>query len=284
MTQLLDRQTSGNKGHGATSALRGSWQGVEVLASGEPVERLLDDAVCVVIPAFNEGPRLERVLKGVKRHHPTLPVVVVDDGSEDETSQVARASGAIVLRHGRNRGYGEALLTAYRFVHRHGGRAVVQLDGDGQHPPEELGRLLEALHAGAGDLILGSRYSGRGRYEPGVLRSVVLVMLRRAIQGLTGLRIQDPTSGFQALNRRCLEHCLKGAFPPDYPDSEVLVRLHRQGLNIHEVPVLMHPSTRPSRVHQGLRPLHYLYRNVVALTALAAERNGSPHPLNSSLK
>lgn len=230
----------------------------------------LRGAVCVLIPAFNESATLPRVLRQLERHHPELPVVVVDDGSSDQTAQLAEGQGAIVLRHAQNQGYGAALLTGYQFAVRQEVRALIQLDADGQHPPEEVHRLLDALHAGAGDLILGSRYSGRGDYQAGALRGAVLFVLRRVIRGMTGLHLQDPTSGFQALNRRCLEQCLNGNFPPDYPDTEVLIRLHREGLAIHEIPVRMLPAPRPSRVHRGLRPLHYLYRNVISLTALAA--------------
>ncbi|MFM7200154.1 MAG: glycosyltransferase family 2 protein [Myxococcota bacterium] len=228
--------------------------------------------ICLLIPAFNEALTLPGLVEALRRHYPQLPIVVVDDGSHDQTGRLAEAQGATVLRHARNRGYAAALQTGYTFVMHQGFEAVIQLDADGQHPPEEVAHMLAALERREADLVVGSRFSGRGVYPVGWLKGLAVGVLRHVVRQLTGLELRDPTSGFQALNRRCLAQCLGGALPPDYPDAELLVRLHRAGMHIQEVPVRMSPAPRPSRMYAGLRPLHYLYRNVLALTALARER------------
>lgn len=226
----------------------------------------------VLIPACNERETLPKVLERLAQLFPQLPVVVVDDGSSDGTGEVAAAHGAVVLRHGRTEGYGAALQTGYRFALRERAAAVLQLDADGQHPPEEIPRLLEALEEGVADLVVGSRYSGRGTYQPGALKQLGLAVLRPLIRSATGMRLMDPTSGFRALSRRCIELCVSGPFPLDYPDSDVLIRLHRAGIGIREVPVVMHPSPRPSRLHSGLRPLGYAWKTLRGLGALLAPR------------
>lgn len=253
-----------------------SWEKVWSAQRSEPARgRAESDAlrICLLIPAFNEALTLPGLLLQLRSHYPHLPIVVVDDGSHDHTGGLAEAQGATVLRHDQNRGYAAALQTGYAFALRHGYEAVIQLDADGQHPPEEVTHMLAALERREADLVVGSRFSGRGVYRVGWVKGLVVGVLRRVVQALTGLELRDPTSGFQALNRRCLVHCLDGALPPDYPDAELLVRLHRAGMHIQEVPVRMFPAPRPSRMYAGWRPLHYLYRNVLALTALARERS-----------
>lgn len=252
----------------------------------------LERSLLVIIPACNERETLPEVLERLFQLYPQVPVVVVDDGSSDGTGDVALALGALVLRHEVNRGYGEALLTGYRFALHARVRVVLQLDADGQHPPEEIPRLLDALEEGVADLVVGSRYSGRGSFMPGALKQVGLAFLRPVIQALTGMKLRDPTSGFRALSRRCIERCLEFPFPPDYPDSDVLIRLHRAGIGIREVPVVMHPSPRPSKLHSGLRPLGYAWRTLWGLSALMTKPHTglkglrthaaayAPHPLD----
>ncbi len=112
----------------------------------------------LLIPAFDEATSLPEVLRRVERAVSDVPVVVVDDGSRDETARVARAHGARVLRHPYNLGYGAALQTGYKYALRGGFRFLVQMDADGQHDPEQIHRLLEPLRAGDCDLLIGSRF------------------------------------------------------------------------------------------------------------------------------
>jgi glycosyltransferase involved in cell wall biosynthesis len=228
--------------------------------------------VYVLIPAYNEARALPSVLAGLRRLHPELPVVVIDDGSSDGTGDIAARMGATVLRHPFNLGYGAALQTGYRYALRQGARGVLQLDADGQHPPEELHRLLDALYDDDADLVLGSRFSGRGDYRPSLPRLAGILFFRRLVRLVTGQRIADPTSGFQALNQRCLELYRQESYPEDYPDAEVLVRLHLEGLTIREVPVRMEASSRPGKLHRGLQPVYYMYKSLLAIACLVAGR------------
>ena len=236
-----------------------------------------DRGLFAIIPAYNEAVTLPRVLRRFKRRHPTVPVVVIDDGSTDETAQAALRSGAIVIRHPFNLGYGAALQTGYRYALSRGARGVVQLDADGQHPPEEVHRLIAALNEGGADVILGSRFSGRGDYRSGPLRYLGILLFRLLVRWTTGLSIRDPTSGFQALSRRCLEH-YQNDFPEDYPDAEVLIRMHLQGYVIREVPVRMMAAHRPGRLHRGLQPFFYLYKNLLAIALLMARARKEASP------
>jgi glycosyltransferase involved in cell wall biosynthesis len=207
------------------------------------------------------------VLDGVARVRAALDVVVIDDGSSDETAAIAREHGAVVLRHPINLGYGAALQTGYKYALRRGATRVAQMDADGQHDPGDLPRLLAPLERGEADLVIGSRFAGAGTYEMGWLRSVGRALFR-SIAGLAGLRVTDPTSGFQALGARVLElYASELVFPSDFPDVDVLLSAHRRGIRIAECPVRMHPSARESTLHAGWRPFYYVYKMLLSLWA-----------------
>ena len=227
----------------------------------------------LVIPAFNEAPRLPALLERIAAEHLPLDVAVIDDGSRDDTAGVARRGGATVLRHPFNLGYGAGLQTGYKWALARGAPWVVQMDADGQHDPRDVARLLEPVARGECDLVLGSRFLEPTGYAMGATRQLgraLFVGVARAF----GFRITDPTSGFQALNRRVLELYAGDVFPSDYPDVDVLVVAHRHGLSVREIAVVMHAGTRASTLHGGLRTIWYLYRMVLSLWAASSRREG----------
>ncbi len=227
----------------------------------------------LVLPAFNEAARLPAVLARVAEAGLGLECVVVDDGSRDATSAVARAAGAHVLRHPFNLGYGCALQTGYKYALRRGARALVQMDADGQHDPHEIAALLEPIERGECDLVIGSRFLESTGYEMGALRRLGRDAFCAIARGF-GCAVTDPTSGFQAMNRRVLELYAGDGFPADYPDVDVLIAAHRSGLRIGERSVRVAASPRPSTLHGGLRSLWYTYRIALSLWAVASRRAG----------
>jgi glycosyltransferase involved in cell wall biosynthesis len=229
----------------------------------------------LVIPAHDEADHLPAVLQRVAEADPGLAVVVVDDGSSDATAAVAAAAGARVIRHPYNLGYGAAVQTGYKYALARGVEFVVQLDADGQHDPAQIPRLLDPVRRGECDLAIGSRFLGTGNYRMGAGRAIGRDLFR-GLARLFGIRVTDPTSGFQALNRRVLEIYAGDFFPSDFPDVDVLVVAHRSGARICEVPVEMSEGTRASRLHGGLRPIYYTYKMLLSLWAASARRGGHP--------
>jgi glycosyltransferase involved in cell wall biosynthesis len=225
----------------------------------------------LVIPAFNEAPRLPALLARIAAERLALEVVVVDDGSRDATAAVAARAGATVLRHPFNLGYGAGLQTGYKYALSVGASWVVQMDADGQHDPRDIARLLAPIERGECDLVIGSRFLAPTGYHMGVTRTLG----RRFFVGLArafGIRVTDPTSGFQALGRRVLELYVGDAFPSDYPDVDVLLTAHRHGLEVREVSVEMHASQRKSTLHGGLRSIWYVYKMLLAVWAASGGR------------
>ncbi|HSB60419.1 MAG TPA: glycosyltransferase family 2 protein [Vicinamibacteria bacterium] len=229
----------------------------------------------VVVPAFNEAAAIGAVLARIRQVDSSLPVVVVDDGSSDATAAAARAAGADVLRLPFNLGYGAALQTAYKYALRAGYGFVVQLDGDGQHEPADIPRLLEVVARGEADLAIGSRFAGMRSYVPSLPRRLGMRLFGLLASSLTGLRFSDVTSGFQALNRELLEFFVSERYPADFPDADVLIMLSRAGFRIREVPVTMYENRRGTSMHAGWRPLYYVFRMVLSIFLTTVRRE---HP------
>lgn len=228
----------------------------------------------LIIPAWNEAERLDGVLAEVVRAASDFEVVVVDDGSQDETAAIAERAGARVLRHPFNLGYGAALQTGYKYALQRGASLVVQMDADGQHDPGEIPELVGPVLAGEFDLVVGSRFLEPGGYRHGPLRTLGR-QLFRGLARLAGLRVSDPTSGFQAMNIEVLKVYTRNFFPADYPDVDVLLAAFRHGLRVGERPVHMKPGPRASTLHAGLRPVYYAYKMILSTwSASASGRRG----------
>jgi glycosyltransferase involved in cell wall biosynthesis len=213
----------------------------------------------ILLPAFNEEANIARVIERVRSAVPDAAVVVVDDGSRDATSERALEAGATVLTLPYNLGYGVALQTGYKFAMRSGYSYLVQLDADGQHDAQCIPRLLDYVRGGKSNLCIGSRFLDGDTYAVPFARRAGMYVFRRVASTLLRQTITDPTSGFQAMDRRVLELYCHDSYPVDYPDVDVIVMLHRHGVRIAELPVTMFPSAGKS-MHAGLRPVYYLFR------------------------
>ncbi len=231
----------------------------------------------LIVPAYNEASNLPSVLEAVQAAALGLELVVVDDGSRDATAQVAARGGARVLRHPHNLGYGAAVQTGYKYALRRGADWLVQMDADGQHDPRQIPRLLAPLRRDECDLVVGSRFLEPSGYRMGFSKRVGRDLFR-AVARPFGIRVSDPTSGFQAMNRRVLELYVRDFFPSDFPDVDVLVTAHRAGVRIREVAVEMGPGLRASSLHGGLRTLYYPYKMLLSLWATSARPRPSPPP------
>ncbi len=185
--------------------------------------------VLALIPAWNEAPRVGRIVEGARAY---LPVLVVDDGSTDGTAEVAEKAGATVVRHPRNRGKGAALKTGFAWALAHGYDAVLTLDADGQHDPREIPRFLAALDAGAGDLIIGKRQFSKMPWPRWWSTPLGTVLLSLAL----GRYIPDNQSGYRLITRRALES-LQLTSDGFEMEVEMIAEAIRLGLAIGWVPI-----------------------------------------------
>jgi glycosyltransferase involved in cell wall biosynthesis len=204
--------------------------------------------VLVVIPAYNEAASVAHVIADVHRAVPWVDVLVVDDGSTDDTTKVARTAGALVARLPYNLGVGGAMRAGYRWAYRHGYTAVVQVDADGQHDPKYIPSLLQGL--ACSDVVIGSRFSGLGSYHVAGPRRWAILVLAFIMTRLIGVRLRDVTSGFRAAGPRAIA-VYSQHFPTEYLGDtvETLVIARKCRLTVGQVPVEMYvrAAGRPSR-------------------------------------
>ncbi len=225
----------------------------------------------IVIPAYQEEARIGSVLSSIRQSAPSSDNLVVDDGSQDGTAEIARVSGVQVLRHPFNLGYGAALQTGYKHAVRHGYDLVVQMDADGQHDPREIPALLLPLERNEADLVVGSRFLEDTGYSMGLARGLGR-RLFHWLASLAGMAVTDPTSGFQALSRPVTLFYCNDFFPMDFPDVDVLLLAHRAGFRIREVSIHMAPSPRATSLHGGLKPIYYVYKMILSMWIGATTR------------
>src|SRR4051794_26420755 len=191
----------------------------------------------LIVPAFNERASVRKVVTRLRRTLPEFDILVIDDGSTDDTvRQVPPKTAVVSLPF--NLGIGGAMQTGYKYAALHGYDVAVQVDGDGQHRPSEVRRLVESVLNGETDLAVGSRFLEPTRYRQTFVRRVGAFVLGALIRVLTGLTITDCTSGFRAASRRVIR-AFAHWYPEDYPEPEVILLLHRAGYSIGELSVRM---------------------------------------------
>lgn len=217
------------------------------------------------MPAFNEAESVGAVVREVASTLPGVAILVVDDGSADATSTVAREAGARVARLPFNLGVGGAMRTGFRYAIDNGFDNVIQIDADGQHDPVGVPHLLAALDAGA-DLVLGARFAGEGEYSVRGPRAWAMRVLARILSRTAGAKLTDTTSGFRASGPRAV-HVFAVHYPAEYLGDtiEALVIAARSGCVIRQVPVAMRPRAGGRPSHNPLKAAAFLGRAGVAL-------------------
>lgn len=218
----------------------------------------------VIIPALNEEASIGHVVSETRQHLPGADVLVVNDGSTDHTAQIAASAGAIVLNLPYNVGIGASVQTGFLFAAQHGYAIAVRSDGDGQHEPRDLCRLVAALQAGDADMVIGTRFVENRGYQATRARRAGILILARLISAIIGQPVTDPTSGFAAFNRRAITLFAR-VYPHDYPEPEGLVVAHRAGLRIREIPVTMKPRYGGRSSITSLRSIYYMIKVILAI-------------------
>ncbi len=201
------------------------------------IERLMTLRSLVIIPAYNEEEAILETVKNVVSSG--YDYVVVNDGSKDDTLDLCRKNGVNVLDLPHNLGIGGAVQAGHMYAQRHGYDIDIQFDGDGQHDASYLDELVSKIEEGR-DLVIGSRYlASTDGFQSTAMRRFGKSLLSGVIRLVSGEVITDPTSGFRACGRRAIDlFCID--YPTDYPEPESIVHALNSGLEIEEVPVLMH--------------------------------------------
>jgi hypothetical protein len=198
---------------------------------------------------------------------------VVDDGSDDDTADTARAAGARVLQLHENLGIGGAVQAGYMWAVSVGAEVVLRVDGDGQHDVREARALVDLVSADEADIVIGSRFleTDTSSFRSTTMRRVGIRVFSRLVHILTRQRITDPTSGFRCVSAGAARYSA-GRHPHDFPEIESLVHYHRAGFRIREVPVHMRARADGASSIRGFRSAYYTAKVLLALFVLAIEK------------
>jgi len=218
-----------------------------------------------VVPAYNESETIAAVIDSLHEHAPDFDVLVVDDGSTDDTGELAREWGAVVLRHPFNLGIGGTVQSGFSYALDNGYDRMVQVDGDGQHMAEEIPTLCAAMDEDPSvDIVCGSRFLTDNGYPSPVSRRTGIHIFAFLLSRIVGQRVSDPTSGFRLYNRRGIALFARD-YPHDYPEVEAVLMVHFHRLRMREVPVkMLERGGGRSSIRSG-KSVYYMLKVLLAI-------------------
>ncbi|KDA06616.1 glycosyl transferase family 2 [Microbacterium sp. CH12i] len=219
----------------------------------------------IIVPAWNESQNVGNTVREILSADSNYDVLVVDDGSTDDTTHKAQAAGARVLHLPFNMGVGGAMRTGFTYAQRNGYRRAIQVDADGQHNPTDIAAVLAGLSDA--DISIGARFAEVGGYKAVGPRRWAMKMLASVISGISGVRLTDVTSGFRAANHRAIDQYVR-YYPAEYLGDTIdsLVGAVHAGLTVTQVPVAMRPRAYGKPSHNPFSAARYLLRATFALS------------------
>lgn len=238
-------------------------------------ERLAELKRIAIVPALNEEQTVGRVIDEIRAFDSGFDIVVVDDGSTDRTAGIAVDRDAHVLRLPFNLGIGGAMQTGFRFAFEQGYDVAVQIDGDGQHDPSQLPKILAPVLAREADLCVGSRFTGDGAYRSSFARRVGIKIFASVVSAVVRQKVTDTTSGFRAVNRRGIA-LFAADYPHDYPEVESTVMLVKHKLTLKEVPVAMRERGGGASSITAIRSVYYMTKVLLAIFVGLFRRSAVP--------
>jgi glycosyltransferase involved in cell wall biosynthesis len=248
----------------------------EPLAVVKPSDpRVLGLRRVAIVPAYKEQAVIAQVIEEIRLADPELEIVVIDDGSPDGTARAALAAGARVIRLPYNLGIGGAMQTGYQYALDRSFDLAVQIDGDGQHDPQDFFRLIGPIVEDSADLVIGSRFAGEKFYRGTFTRRIGIRYFARVVSLIIRQRVTDTTSGFRAVNRKGI-HLFAADYPHDYPEVESTVLAAKYHLRIAEVPVAMRTRIAGHSSITIVRSIYYMIKVSLSLFITLFRRYPSP--------
>jgi glycosyltransferase involved in cell wall biosynthesis len=220
----------------------------------------------ILIPVFNEEENIGKVLEDIKALKLDIDLLIINDGSKDNTLKIVKTFEVEVISHIINLNYGSALQTGFKYAVIKDYDYVLQFDGDGQHDPKDIYPMIKEIEKDNADIVIGSRFLGKGNFKVGFLKKIVISFMVFLINIFTACKITDPTSGLKALSKRTFSYFSKsGNFPSDYPDADIIIRMLRKKYRIVEIPINVRKRNYGTSMHSGLKPIIYIFKVLLSI-------------------
>lgn len=218
----------------------------------------------IIIPAYNEGDNIEKVVDNLITNFPQYDYVIVNDGSRDHTKRVCSSREYEVLNLPINMGIGGAVQTGYRYARDNDYDIAVQIDGDGQHDVGFLDKMIEYMGEQQADCVIGSRFVEKEGFQSSGMRRIGIRFLSFLGWVLTGVRVKDITSGYRLVNRRFI-NIFAEDYPSDYPEPEAMVIAAVHGGRIREYPVVMRDRENGTSSITLKKSVYYMFKVTLAM-------------------
>lgn len=218
--------------------------------------------VALVIPCYNEANNIKALfnsIKNTKIYGVKLTPVFINDCSTDHTITVIKSLSCEYLDLSVNLGIGGAVQCGYKYAFQNNFDIAIQVDGDGQHDPKELHKIITPIVQNKADVVIGSRFITKEGFQSSFMRRLGINYFKWLNKHLVGVKITDSTSGFRALNRKALE-LVNDHYPDDYPEPEAIVLFKMNNLKIKEVPVLMKERTNGVSSINAIKSVYYMLK------------------------
>lgn len=220
----------------------------------------------VIIPAYNEEKNITQVLHSIQALPVSFDIVVVNDGSADQTGILAAQANVEVINLFYNLGYGAALQTGFKYAASKNYSYVIQFDADGQHDPKDILTLYNSLVSGQWDIVIGSRFLNQASASISLPKKFAISIFRFLIWLFTKTWITDPTSGLQGLDKKVFHYYAQmGNFPEDFPDADTLIQMLFRKCKVTEIPAHIRPRNYGQSMHSGLKSLYYFVKMLVSI-------------------
>lgn len=221
----------------------------------------------IIIPAYNEEKTIKKVVSSIRENTTNVDIVIVNDGSKDNTLTEAKKTDAIVLNLPYNLGIGGAVQTGYLYAYRNNYDIAIQIDADGQHDPKYINEMIENIEQKGYNLVIGSRFIKKTKYNQTFFRMLGINITSSIIKLLTGKKIYDTTSGYRASDKNVIKMFAIN-YPYDYPEPITNMQLILANKKINEIPVEMKQRTEgKSSISLG-KSIEYMFKVCLALFIL----------------
>lgn len=218
----------------------------------------------IIVPAYNEEESIKKVVEEIKSVNKDVDVIVVNDGSKDNTLKEVLKTDAIAIDLPCNLGIGGAVQTGYLYAYKNDYDVAIQIDGDGQHNPKYIKDMVKIIESGKADMVIGSRFIEKTSYKQTFLRMFGINILSFIIKMFTGVKIYDATSGYRAVNRDIIKRFAM-SYPCDYPEPDTNLQMLLAKKKIIEMPMEMRLRTTGKSFASPLKSIQYMVKVSLAL-------------------
>jgi len=222
----------------------------------------------IIVPAFNEEKNIYNVVTSIKNNNIFADVLVINDGSKDKTYFEARKAGAEVINLSENLGIGGAVQTGYIYALNKDYDVAVQIDGDGQHDPKDLEKLIKQMEANNVDMVIGSRFIEKTNYIPNIFRAIGIRYFSKLVSILCRSNYYDTTSGYRLINKKGIRLFAK-YYPRDYPEVETIVYAFKNGLKVKEIGVNMRQRYEGKSSITPIKSIYYMIKVTLSTLVIA---------------